>query len=51
MRYLDYLSVTQMTESTLTELYQKIHAGVRIAIAEAMERHRLGESISILKDG
>ncbi|MDB9390526.1 hypothetical protein [Microcystis aeruginosa] len=41
-----------MTESTLTELHQKIDAGVRIAIAEAMERHRLlGESISILKDG
>lgn len=52
MRYLDYLSRTQLTESTLTELHQKIDAGVRIAIAEAMERHRrLGESISILKDG
>jgi ABC-type proline/glycine betaine transport system ATPase subunit len=41
-----------MTEPTLTELHQKIDAGVRVAIAEALERHRrLGESISILKDG
>lgn len=41
-----------MTEPTLTELHQKIDAGVRAAIAEAIERHRrLGQSISILKDG
>ena len=41
-----------MTKITLTELHQKIDAGVRDAIAEAIERHRrLGESISFLKDG
>ncbi|GFE72111.1 hypothetical protein [Chroococcus sp. FPU101] len=41
-----------MSEPTLSELHQKIDAGVRAAIAEAIERHRkLGESISILKDG
>ncbi|NCR37968.1 MAG: hypothetical protein GPJ12_16030 [Microcystis aeruginosa S11-01] len=41
-----------MTEPTLTELHQKIDTGVRVAIAEAIERHRLlGESISIFKDG
>jgi uncharacterized protein (DUF2249 family) len=41
-----------MTETTLTELHQKIDAGVKAAIAEAIERHRrLGESISLLKDG
>ncbi|MTJ11029.1 hypothetical protein FJR11_00125 [Anabaena sp. UHCC 0187] len=35
-----------------TELYQKIDAGVKFAIANAIERHRrLGESISILRDG
>ncbi|MEA5534998.1 hypothetical protein [Crocosphaera sp. XPORK-15E] len=41
-----------MNESKLTEIHQKIDTGVKIAIAEAIERHRrLGESISILKDG
>lgn len=41
-----------MDESKLTELHQKIDAGVKKAIADAIERHRrLGESISILKDG
>ena len=41
-----------MTETTLTELHQKIDAGVKAAISEAIERHRrLGESISLLKDG
>jgi uncharacterized protein (DUF2249 family) len=41
-----------MTETTLTELHQKIDTGVKAAIAEAIERHRrLGESISLLKDG
>ncbi len=41
-----------MNESQLTEIHQKIDAGVKAAIAEAIERHRkLGESISILKDG
>ena len=46
------LQPAEMNERTLTELHQKIDAGVRAAIAEAIERHRkLGESISILKDG
>lgn len=41
-----------MNEPQLTEIHQKIDAGVKVAIAEAIERHRrLGESISILKDG
>jgi hypothetical protein len=36
----------------LTELHQKIDAGVKIAIAKAIEKHRkLGESISIWQDG
>lgn len=48
----DKLQPAQMNEPTLTELHQKIDVGVREAIAEAIERHRrLGESISILKDG
>ena len=41
-----------MTEPPLTELHQKIDAGVKVAVAEAIERHRrLGQSISFLKDG
>ncbi len=41
-----------MNEQSLTELYQKIDAGVKLAIAEAIEKHRkLGESISIWQDG
>ena len=36
----------------LSELHQQIDAGVKQAIAIAIERHRkLGESISIWKDG
>ncbi|MDF5739175.1 MULTISPECIES: hypothetical protein [unclassified Nostoc] len=36
----------------LTEVHQKIDAGVKAAIAKAIERHRrLGESISIWQDG
>jgi uncharacterized protein (DUF2249 family) len=36
----------------VTELHRKIDAGVKFAIANAIERHRrLGESISILRDG
>lgn len=36
----------------LTEIHQKIDAGVKAAIAKAIERHRrLGESISIWQDG
>ena len=39
-------------QSTLTELQQKIDAGVKMAIAKAIEKHRkLGESISIWEDG
>ena len=41
-----------MNEQSLTELYQKIDTGVKLAIAEAIEKHRkLGESISIWQDG
>lgn len=41
-----------MNEQSLTELYQKIDAGVKLALAEAIEKHRkLGESISIWQDG
>ena len=41
-----------MTESTLTELHKKIDAGVKAAVAEAIEKHRiLGQSISIWQDG
>ena len=37
---------------TLSELHQKIDAGVKVAIAEAIERHRkLGQSISIWQEG
>ena len=36
----------------LSPLHEKIDAGVKKAIAEAIERHRkLGESISIWQDG
>jgi len=41
-----------MTERELPELQKKIDMGVKKAIAEAIERHRLlGESISVGKDG
>jgi hypothetical protein len=41
-----------MTEPIPDKLSERIDVGVRIAIAEAIERHRLlGESISIFKDG
>ncbi|MEH2327158.1 MAG: hypothetical protein V7K32_27075 [Nostoc sp.] len=37
---------------SLTEIHQKIDAGVKAAVAKAIERHRrLGESISIWQDG
>jgi hypothetical protein len=40
------------TDPALTELHQKIDAGVKLAVASAIERHRrLGQSISIWKDG
>jgi uncharacterized protein (DUF2249 family) len=41
-----------LTKLIPNKLSEQIDAGVRAAIAEAIERHRrLGESISILKDG
>lgn len=41
-----------MTEEELLKLYEKIDAGVKAAIAEAIEKHRrLGQSISIWRDG
>ncbi len=41
-----------MTEEELFKLYEKIDAGVKAAIAEAIEKHRrLGQSISIWRDG
>ena len=40
------------TQIPLTEIHQKIDAGVKAAVANAIERHRkLGESISIWQDG
>ncbi len=52
MKPADKLHQTLMNESRLTKIHQKIDAGVKVAIAEAIERHRkLGESISIWKDG
>ncbi|MFM7476083.1 MAG: hypothetical protein ACKO2T_10235 [Microcystis aeruginosa] len=41
-----------MTKRISDKLSEQIDTGVRAAIAEAIERHRrLGESISLLKDG
>ncbi|MFM8305494.1 MAG: hypothetical protein ACKN87_00030 [Microcystis aeruginosa] len=41
-----------MTKKISDKLSEQIDTGVRAAIAEAIERHRrLGESISLLKDG
>lgn len=41
-----------MAEKKLELLSDKINAGVKAAIAEAIERHRkLGQSISIMQDG
>lgn len=41
-----------MTEEELLKLYEKIDAGVKVAIAEAYEKHcRLGQLISIWRDG
>ncbi|MEG4394805.1 hypothetical protein [Microcoleus sp. BROC3] len=41
-----------MTEQELCKLYEKIDAGVKAAIAEALEKHRrLGQSISVWRDG
>ena len=41
-----------MNEPYLTKFHQQIDADVKLAIAEAIEKHRkLGESISIWQDG
>ena len=41
-----------MNEPYLTKFHQKIDADVKLAIAEAIEKHRkLGESISVWQDG
>ena len=41
-----------MTEQKLVKLFDRIDAGVKAAIAEAIEKHRrLGQSISIWRDG
>lgn len=41
-----------MTEEELLKLYEKIDAGVKAAIAEAIDKHRrLGQSISVWRDG
>ncbi|HEY9804031.1 MAG TPA: hypothetical protein V6D25_27110 [Leptolyngbyaceae cyanobacterium] len=41
-----------MTEEEMKNLHSKIDAGVKAAIAAAIERHRqLGQSISIMQDG
>jgi hypothetical protein len=41
-----------MTEQKLVKLSDRIDAGVKTAIAEAIEKHRrLGQSISIWRDG
>lgn len=41
-----------MSEEEMRTLHNKIDAGVKAAIAAAIERHRkLGESISIIQDG
>ena len=41
-----------MARNKLTDLHKKIDAGVKAAIAEAIEKHRqLGRSISIWRNG
>jgi hypothetical protein len=41
-----------MTEEKFVKLSDRIDAGVKSAIAEAIEKHRrLGQSISIWRDG
>ncbi len=46
------LQLGNKAQIPLTEIHQKIDAGVKAAIAKAIERHRrLGESISIWQDG
>ncbi|MHC5720566.1 MAG: hypothetical protein ACYTX0_53235, partial [Nostoc sp.] len=46
------LQLGNKAQIPLTEIHQKIDAGVKLAVAKAIERHRrLGESISIWQDG
>ncbi|MDI9636202.1 hypothetical protein QM565_10460 [Geitlerinema splendidum] len=41
-----------MTEDKVQSKHQRIRAGVKTAIAHALERHRqLGESIAVWQDG
>ncbi len=41
-----------MTTEEMDKLYQKIAEGGKVAVAEALERHRkLGESIAVWQDG
>jgi hypothetical protein len=41
-----------MTTEEMDNLYQKIFEGGKVAVAEALERHRkLGEAIAVWKDG
>jgi hypothetical protein len=41
-----------MTDEEMRALHQKIAEGGKVAIAEALERHRkLGEEIAVWKDG
>jgi hypothetical protein len=41
-----------MTTEEMDVLYQKIAEGSKVAVAEAIERHRrLGESIAVWQDG
>lgn len=41
-----------MTEEEMIKLHRQIEAGVKAAVAQAIERHRrLGESISFMKNG
>lgn len=41
-----------MTKEEMRVLHQKIAEGSKVAIAEALERHRkLGEAIAVWKDG
>lgn len=42
----------KMTEDEIQSKHQRIRAGVKAAIAQAIERHRqLGESIAVWQDG
>jgi transcriptional antiterminator Rof (Rho-off) len=41
----------QMDSQEMTILHQKIEQGVKVAVAQALERHRkLGESIAVWRD-